>query len=354
MLVPVVVAMVALVFVVPSLRGGASGTRYALKAAALGDGYVVVGASTDHDTAEPMAWKVTGSRWQRLGDARADRQLTDVVTVGDRVVAVGSARGRPAVFERDAADGRGNWRAVWTMDVSTGVAGELTAVAVTPARVVAVGHVFGDGTRTAIAVSAVGSGPWEPVTIADQGTANAITTSADGFVAVGQAQDAAAAAWHSADGVAWKREAMPDMGARRAWVTAVARAAGTQQIVAVGQSDAVPSVWRRVDGAWTFDGALPGATARGQTVAAIGGLTQGGAFLVGGREIGIGDVSRPLAWASDDGRTWRRVAVADGRDNAIVDVLASDAGFVAVGNVGKGEHTKPVLYRLRGTTLTAT
>jgi hypothetical protein len=159
----------------------------------------------------------------------------------------------------------------------------------------------------------------------------AVTAGPSGLVAVGD-QGRAAAAWRSTDGRAWQAASMPPLaGNGAAGLLAVAGRpngyiAGGWLLGADGRSGA--AIWDSTDGrAWTAAPSLPGAT--GAQVHGVAAVAQG-AVAVGVSTAGPTD--RAVAWVSTDGRVWRSATVDAADGSRMEAVIATPAGWLAVGS----------------------
>ena len=196
-------------------------------------------------------------------------------------------------------------------------------------------------------------------TLADGGTAGAVTTQGPAILVAGQTvppdgRTSAAAVWRSEDGgTTWSADAVPaPPDARRAWIFGLA--ATTDRVVAVGMVDSAPAAWVHEGGAWTYAGPLTPDDGPGRRVTAVGASTDGRTFLAAGGQNGVGDVRTPLAWTSTDGRTWRAVGVGGDGVTEVVDVLtAPDGRLAALANRERRKRQQPVLLELRGSVLEA-
>jgi hypothetical protein len=215
---------------------------------------------------------------------------------------------------------------------------------------------------------------WTPAFTPSSGFVTAVTAGGPGFVAVGNGDDGAFVAL-SADGRTWQELHDPEMGGASLWRIA---SSGGQLVVSgtIGDSDEGGTLWTSSDGRrWTRTGTSSGTTV-GRTLEAL--VADEAGFLALARPHGpgtpveawrmrtrdewtkegtlpdssesfidrlahgplgwvaiAGHSDRPygpkLAWASGDGRTWRRATNAPDVDTA---VLAVPAGFIAAGYLG--------------------
>lgn len=344
----VVVVAVGAVVLLPRARdswvafrtGVAPGSIQGLRASAAPDGTtIVVGYVPLGDRSVPSAWMLDGDEWREIGDRRADRLLLDVVVDGDRVVAVGSERGSPAVFERPLRDRDVPWQLRFR---SSRGPGELAAVVSTPHGVIAAGTFHRETGTTAAAVSER-DGAWAEETIDASATVSAIAVTGDGgSVIVGGRGAQAGAVWmRPGVGGAWVRTDLP--GGPRSFVTALAAVGG--RVVALGPLDLAPTAWvQGEDGAWGDGVPLPG-SGPGRRVEAA--AVVGGQVVAVGAAVGVGDVQRPLAWASDDASTWRELGAGGADETGYADVLGVTGDVVAVGNGRDGRRLEVERHVLR-------
>ena len=303
-------------------------------------------------------WRSTDAvHWRRLPVPATmhGAWIAAVTTFRDRLVAVGlvitaaDSLSTPAAWT--STDGVAWTRARGAPDWS---AAELTDVVAGPDGLVAVGRRDTEqGQQGAVWTSTDGSA-WTPVTSFPGGTSfstiQAIARGADGFVAVGQAQDddslgggASGAAWTSPDGRTWT--AALDETAYRSSVGGLRGpdpeltdvVAGGPGFVAVGSlADAngiFGAIFTSPDGrSWT--------RVAGDSLLASSSLvtatTWAGGLAVGGNAGGRGP-SHPVVWTSPDGRDWVAADDADFRARGVTPneslsaLVGEGPGLVAVG-----------------------
>lgn len=155
-----------------------------------------------------------------------------------------------------------------------------------------------------------------------------------GLIAVGFLdRDIQADAWHSADGSTWTR--VPDFPAQPGSL-AVAVASTPTTVVAVGSAGPRAAAWTSADGIrWQAAEASPALTADVQ-IRMTSVVSWKGGFVAGGYVGSIAGPIRAAFWTSADGRTWERDADAPAFVGARVSGLAAMAGggLVAVGAAG--------------------
>lgn len=158
------------------------------------------------------------------------------------------------------------------------------------------------------------------------------------FVAVGSARAGGGGVLDSADGLTWHLQSGDVSGPRGERL-----AVGQGGLVAIGEdADARAVSWHSVDGtAWSDPTATFGKGAGSNTVQVTDVIDNGAGWLAVGREdpacelyCGLKPV-RALVWTSDDGLTWKRLAVQTSLiGGAMTGVEHTSSGFVAVGFVG--------------------
>ena len=321
--------------------GTAPDSRQAFQGAAATDGrLVMIGHVPSGSSAVAAAWELRAGTWHEIGDRRPDRLLFDVAVDGDRVVAVGSERGRPAIFERTLQQRERPWRVVFRSAAS---AGEFTAVVATEDGVIAAGASYADAGPSAVVAShARGATSWTQETLDGSSSLRAVAVAGESIVAAGQAGETAAVWVRSRSGGPWVQSDLP--GGRRSFVSGLV--ARDLRVVAVGQADLAPATWLRDDdGTWGPAIALPGQGPGRRVVSVAHG---GERFAAVGAAVGLGDVQRPLAWVSDDGSAWREAGAAGADEAGFVDVVAADGELVALGNGREGRRLDVERHVLRG------
>lgn len=333
---------------------------------------VVVGTvTTARGDRDAQVWTSRdGATWSAvpLGGGSGDQSLTRVAAGPLGFLATGddSQPGRrvPALWW--SSDGTSWSRAGLGPGTPFSTGQSIRGVAVGRLGMVAVGTIDTSGDVDAMAWFSADGATWRTVPLGAAGftgpatqAANAVTATADGFVAVGNdagAERRFAVAWTTADGVTWRRQPpSPDMaelptGDSTRGVSAEA-IAGSGPVVAVGGGYAL-QVWTSPDGRrWTReeppshearsgDGAVVATDGSGRAMLVRtggGGLwyrppgaawasvdsdtnvfpRAGGAYRItsmvraGGRLLAFGTESGPSGsanalWVSNDGRTWER------------------------------------------------
>lgn len=255
--------------------------------------------------------------------------LHDLAATDGRIVGVGAAAGRAAVWSLDA-DGMWNQQQVpAAADVP-----RLDAVALTDAAAVAFG---GDGLRPSRLWVADDGTTWRAVesdAAGIDGRVTGVTVDGDRVIAVGDRVDAESG--ESYQGVVW---ASDDGRSFTAVAADLALAEGTISDVAAG-SDAVVVV-----GFDTSGGKVWTATGGGSFEAATGPFEASTVEGVAATDDGFAAIGRGLAdfelrtWTSDDGRRWRRADVEAGDirpEDEVHGVTTVDGTVVAVGGTADG------------------
>ncbi|HEX5828948.1 MAG TPA: hypothetical protein VFY23_15595 [Candidatus Limnocylindrales bacterium] len=265
------------------------------------------------------AWtrETPGSPWRPVPDqpslrapAGGTAEMRAVTAWGDGWVAAGSV-GAADGSRRAAIWWSGDGRAWELVPAAADDPGDARAfgVAADGGRVVVVGASLADGTGGAITWTATDGETWTRAEggVLDTGAMRAVTAMPDGFVAVGVGSaDDRAAAWVSADGIAW--EAVPDQDAlandgqpiRMLGVTAAGGPEGT------GGAPGVATGW---------DG-----------------------IMAAGWESDAGNGSGVI-WRSADGRTWERVPSQASMSGGSLSGVAVTGGTpVVVGTTGSPDN----------------
>ena len=238
-----------------------------------------------------------------------DQRLTAVATgvapgIGGRLVAVGTADGRPAVWW--SSDGR-----VWERaPLGAGAFGEGTTLADVVADPVGGGWVAvgADGEAAAAWASADGE-VWQRAQVDPGPPMTTVGATRAGLIAFGVGQESVA--WQSFSGMRWVRALDdPDVFARPGAVRVVAVVdAGREVQAVVDREGHGPEVWRSEDGIFwsrsllTDIDLLPAGGAPGAGAAAA----LGSALVVGGSDAKDDGVDAAL-WISTDARSFEQVA----------------------------------------------
>ena len=307
--------------------------------------------------------------------ASSDTQLTNVVWTGNRFVAAGTANTFDPLFV-DSTDGQ-----TWHVQPKMSGSDRIQDMAVGPNGVIAVGlddmgarsWVSKDGLSWTAAPNSSALRPAAGRSI----RMNGVTWTGTSWLAVGEEDtacdyncDAAssdqAIAWSSADGLHWTRAPRAPSLARGA-MNDVAR--GGPGFVAVGGAPDRPAttqvaehavVWISTDGrTWSRLPDNPVYHAPAGTDQAFGdtmsSIASDGTHLVAvGTVATQGDVGSALAWASPDGRTWRRGSASDFLNGQLFTVASVPGGFLGTGPSGTDSCLGGIWFSTNGSAWTCT
>jgi hypothetical protein len=272
-----------------------------------------------------------------------------VGTANGRQLAVGSADGYPAVWQRGPG---ASWSLAGGTGIRTGRPGNQTLIAVTagPAGWLAVGGVVSGATQHPVVVTSPDGQAWQAVdgSAAFGAPGHYAYGAAAGrvdYVIVGEqvtGHTTTAATWWSAGLGGWSQGSAGSGNGKQSEMFAVT--VGPERFIAAGADGSQPAVWTSLNGQhWTVtDLALPAGTTR----AALREVTHAGA-----RVIATGNAETPngtVAFAEvsgDDGGTWREVALpAPGRQATVTALAASGNGFAAAGQAGQDSPSSAVAW----------
>jgi hypothetical protein len=264
--------------------------------------------------------------------------LSDVIWTGNRFVAAGTdSTGRPVFLA--STDG-----VTWDRQTSRGPADETTRLAAGPKGVVAVGSIEG---RPASWTSPDGiawtehRGGFRTASGGkSRGSVGDVVARGDGWLAVGSHDPSCgglcapdrALVWTSSNGTDWTE--VPDAKAlHRGFMNAVARAG--DGFVAVGPSlGAGAAAWTSADGiAWSYvssDPVFVGPAGPDYGVDATGVAERDGRIAVVGTAALADDSTIVVAWWSDQAGTWSRT-IGKGAEPGVLNVAATTDGFLASG-----------------------
>ena len=257
-------------------------------------------------------------------------------------MAVGTADGHPAIWRR-ASNGSWTLESAASLSAVTGSAG-LASVTDGPAGWIAVGTTS-DGSSTEPVVFASADGvQWQPVTslTAQAGTGTEFlgaAASRSGYVAVGRQMVGGrtfAVLWYSADLRSWTSDFNDGLDGRLASSTANAITATADGFVAVGSHGADQSIWVSTDGQhWSLDSVSPPACAASATLSSV--VASGANVVAGGyAATRAGDIPVVVV-SADGGGQWRQVMLQAPDGLGLVTALtATPKGFTAAGVVGRG------------------
>jgi hypothetical protein len=196
-------------------------------------------------------------------------------------------------------------------------------------RLVAVGF----GPRGAVTWQTNDGAHWDRADVASPGSMSAVTAAGTGFVAVGVNWEAPnedmgeGTAWWSADGSSWNLgDIERTTGAAAGGLDNLA--SGSDGLIATaeppdeGGSRRLIVMYSRDGRAWRQTGSFSDYGG----VASLIGVPDG--YLAGGNSPG----GNPAVWSSPDGKEWHGAALeATGINGAILDLVETDNGYVAVG-----------------------
>jgi len=267
--------------------------------------------------------------------------VASMTTAAGVTVAVGTADDHPAIWRRPA---NGSWALESTTSLSavTGWAG-LASVTDGPAGWIAVGTTS-DGSSTEPVVLASADGVrWQPLTslAATAGTGTEFLGAAagrSGYVVVGRqmvGRRTFAVLWYSADLRSWTSDDNGGLDGRLLASTANAITATADGFVAVGSHGADQAMWVSPDGQhWRLDSvSLPvdGDSATLSSVVASGANVVAGGYAA----TRAGDIPVVVV-SADGGGQWRQVVLqAPGGLGVITALTATPRGFTAAGVVGR-------------------
>ncbi len=275
--------------------------------------------------------------------------VTSMAAAAGVTVAVGTADGHPAIWRR-AATGSWTLESAASLSAVTGSAG-LASVTDGPAGWIAVGTTS-DGRSTEPVVLASADGvQWQPVTsLAAQAGATEFLGAAagrSGYVVVGRQMIGArtfAVLWYSADLRSWTSEGNDGLDGRLAASTANAVTATAAGFVAVGSHGADQSMWVSPDGQhWRLDSASPPAGAASATLSSV--AASGATVVAGGyAATRAGDIPVVVV-SADGGGQWRQVVLQAPDGLGLITALAAAPhGFTAAGIVGRSGSQHAVTW----------
>jgi hypothetical protein len=265
-------------------------------------------------------------------------------------VAVGTADGHPAIWRR-ASNGSWTLESAASLSAVTGSAG-LASVTDGPAGWIAVGTTSDGSSTEPVVLGSADGVQWQPVTslTAQAGTGTEFLGAAanrSGYVVVGRQMVGGrtfAVLWYSADLRSWTSDFNDGLDGRLAASTANAITATADGFVAVGSHGADQSIWVSPDGQhWSLDSvSLPAgaASATLSSVAATGANVVAGGYAA----TRAGDIPVVVV-SADGGGQWRQVMLPAPDGLGVVTALtATPKGFTAAGVVGRGGAQHPVTW----------
>ena len=267
--------------------------------------------------------------------------VASMMTAAGVTLAVGTADGHPAIWHR-APNGSWTLESAATLSAVAGSAG-LTSVARGPAGWIAVGATStGRATEPVVLASADGV-RWQPVaSLAAQAGAGTEFLGAAagraGYVVAGRQMIGGrtfAVLWYSADLRDWTSENNDGLDGRLAASTANAVTATDHGFVAVGSHGADQSMWVSSDGRhWQLDYV---STPDGAASATLSSVVASGATVVAGGYAATRAGDIPVVVVSaDGGGHWRQVMLQAPDGLGLITALtAAPGGFTAAGVAGR-------------------
>jgi hypothetical protein len=303
------------------------------------------GTSGTQATARPTAGGVppafVGAALSGYPGQRGTVTVASMMAAAGVTLAVGTADGHPAIWRR-ASNGSWTLESAASLSAVAGSAG-LASVTDGPVGWIAVGATS-DGRSTEPVVFASADGvQWQPVTslAAEAGTGTAFLGAAagrSGYVVVGRQMIGGrtfAVLWYSADLRGWTSDDNDGLDGRLAASTANAVTATADGFVAVGSHGADQAMWVSTDGLhWRLDSASPPAGAASATLGSV--VASGATVLAGGyAATPAGDIPVVVA-SADGGGQWRQVVLQASDGLGLITALtATSKGFTAAGIVGR-------------------
>jgi hypothetical protein len=268
--------------------------------------------------------------------------LVAISAVDGRLIVTGNGDGRPAAWLSD--DGGASWQ-----PADVGLSGSDLTESMGPlievdGRLISIGHrVTGENDADSTQVtwaSSDGGMSWTPARLLDvAGVVSRITSGGPGLVAVGTADSDSGvpgvplgAVWMSPDGDTWTR-APADPTFEGASLRGVAENNGLLIAVGLVLGDRIlPGAWTSRDPLVWEPVSLPTEVGAASDVVA----DARGAFVAVGYETD-GSTTRPMAWRSSDGLVWQQVPLEGEAPDMTAERVASGThGFVAIGSSSSG------------------
>jgi hypothetical protein len=312
------------------------------------------GTSGTQAAARPTGGRVpsafVGAALSGYPGQRGTVTVASLMAAAGVTLAVGAADGHPAIWRRAAA---GSWtlESAASLSAVAGSAG-LASVADGPAGWIAVGTTS-DGRSTEPVVFASADGVrWQPVTslAAQAGTGTEFLGAAagrSGYVVVGRQMISGrtfAVLWHSAELRSWTSDDNDGLDGRLAASTANAVTATAGGFVAVGSHGADQAMWVSSDGQhWRLDSASPPAGAASATLSSV--VASGATVAAGGyAATRAGDIPVVVV-SADGGGQWRQVVLQAPDGLGVITALtATPEGFTAAGVVGRSGSQHAVTW----------
>jgi hypothetical protein len=303
------------------------------------------GTSGTQAAARPTAGGVppafAGAALSGYPGQRGTVTVASMMAAAGVTVAVGTAEGHPAIWRRAA---NGSWTLESTASLSA-VAGSAGLASVTdgPAGWIAVGTTSDGGSTEPVVLASADGVQWQPVTsLSAQAGAGTeflgVAAGRSGYVVVGRQMVGGrtfAVLWYSADLRSWTPDDNGGLDGRLSASTANAVTATADGFVAVGSHGAGQAMWVSPDGQhWRLDSvSLPAGAAR----ATLSSVVASGANVVAGGYAATGADDIPVVVVSaDGGGQWRQVVLqAPDGPGVITALTATPKGFTAAGIVGR-------------------
>ncbi len=276
--------------------------------------------------------------------------VASMLAAAGMTLAVGTADGHPAIWRR-ASNGSWTLESAASLSAVAGSAG-LTSVTHGPAGWIAVGATSGGGAAGPVVLASADGVRWQPVTSL-AGAAGAGTeflgaaAGRSGYVVVGRQMVGSrtfAVLWYSADLRSWTADNNDGLDGRLEASTANAITATPDGFVAVGSHGAVQSMWISSDGLhWRMESVTTPAGASSATLRSV--AVSGSRVVAGGyAATPAGDI--PVAVAStDDGGEWRQIMLQAPDGLGVVTALtATPGGFTAAGMAGRSGSQQTVTW----------
>ena len=276
--------------------------------------------------------------------------VASMTAAAGATLAVGTADGHPAIWRR-ASNGSWTLESAGTLTAVTGSAG-LTSVADGPAGWIAVGATStGRATEPVVLASADGV-RWQPVaSLAAQAGAGTeflgAAASRSGYVVAGRQMIGGrtfAVLWYSADLRSWTSDSNDGLDGRLAASTANAVTATDHGFVAVGSHGADQAMWVSSDGRhWQLDYV---STLDGAASATLNSVVAAGSTVVAGGYAATRSGDTPVVVVSaDGGGHWRQVALQAPDGLGLITALtATPGGFTAAGLAGRSGSQRAVTW----------
>ena len=272
-------------------------------------------------------------------------------SAADGTVAVGTADGHPAVWRRAA----GAAGAAWTLE-SAGLLGAgpgaLAAVTDGPAGWIAVGSVMAGGATEPTVLASADGVTWRPVlSIAELAGPGArflgVAAGHDGYVVVGRQMTRGrtfAALWWSADLRTWTADGNGGLNGRLSASTANAVTATAGGFVAVGSHGVFPAIWTSDDGRnWNLHDLSVPPGARDASLSLVAAPRTSTSRVVAGGYAATSAGEVPVIVTSTDGGAgWHLIVL--GTSGLVTALSATGNGFLAAGLSGTAGARQAVVW----------